>query len=409
MKKLFSVLVGFVGLVIISATTVTAGGIVNKQSLSVEYLRTFSRNGATDAADIVYYNPAGVMKMADGVYINTGLLYTAKDYSNRVSGTTYETDTPSIAPAVYALYKKNKWAGFFGFNIPGGGGKVDYDDGNARTFVLAQGIIASPLTPFDTIERMKLKADSYYYGPFIGCAYAVNDMFSISAAVRYVDAEITADGDAVLSIAGGVITPFNVKYKETANGWGGMIGLHISPVDDLDIGLRYETATSLDFEMDVKNDDTMGMAGIIDGTERQEDLPGLLGIGVFYRFFPELQVGVSGTLYLEKAADWDGRLQGQGNSWELATSFEYEFTPRFKASLGYMITQTEINADRMLPEAPESDVKTLCGGIAYKPTENLTLNLAVAKSIYEAVTTSTGVGLDKMAPALGVGVEWKFN
>ena len=112
---------------------------------------------------------------------------------------------------------------------------------------------------------------------------------------------------------------------------------------------------------------------------------------------------------LEKSATLDGRLDGVGNSWEIAVAMEYAFSPRLKASLGYMITETEIDADQMLPEAPELDVVTYCGGLAYKALDNLTLNLALAKSIYDSEATSTGIVLDKTAPALAFGVEWKFK
>ena len=397
MKKKSVLLTLILGVLISTTATVQAGGIVNKQGLSVEYLRTFSRNGATDAADIIYYNPAGVMQMPNGAYISTGLIYTAKEYTNRFNGINYESDTPSMAPAVYALYKTDKWAGYFGFNVPGGGGKVEFDDGNRTTYELGIGLSAG----VDTISRMKLKGDAYYYGPFIGGAYAINDTLSIAAALRFVDATITADGDITLTANGA----FNVEYEETADGFSGMFGVHYAPTDALNIGLRYETATKLDFKTDVKHDDT----GFFRDGKRREDLPGLVGLGIFYKLIPEFQLGISGTLYLEKSAHLEDRLQDAGNSWEIAAAVEYAITPRLSASIGYMVTKTGIDADQMMPEAPELDVKTYCGGIVYKLKDNLTVNLALAKSVYETDVRSDGVVLDKMAPALAFGVEWKFK
>jgi long-subunit fatty acid transport protein len=92
----------------------------------------------------------------------------------------------------------------------------------------------------------------------------------------------------------------------------------------------------------------------------------------------------------------------------VGTSLEYAITPRLSTSVGYMVTKTGIDADRMLPEAPELSAKTYCGGFAYNPSENLTITLAVSKTIYDAESTPMGVALDKMAPAVGVGVEWKL-
>ena len=60
MKKILVVLC-VAGFIVSLASPLMAGGIINKQNLSSEYLRTISRNAATDAADATVFNPAGVM------------------------------------------------------------------------------------------------------------------------------------------------------------------------------------------------------------------------------------------------------------------------------------------------------------------------------------------------------------
>ena len=62
MERLFRFI--FVAGFIFSTTSwVYAGGIDTKSNLSADYVRTLNRNAATDAADAVVYNPAGVMKL----------------------------------------------------------------------------------------------------------------------------------------------------------------------------------------------------------------------------------------------------------------------------------------------------------------------------------------------------------
>jgi long-chain fatty acid transport protein len=97
MKKLV-IVVFAVGLIFSGASLLFAGGIDNKQNFSAEYIRTFSRNAATDAADVTVYNPAGVMKMENGVYVNLGIFHALKDYSNTIGGTEYDSDAPSTIP-----------------------------------------------------------------------------------------------------------------------------------------------------------------------------------------------------------------------------------------------------------------------------------------------------------------------
>ena len=74
-------------LVFAVASPLMAGGIDNKVQYSAEYLRTLNRNAATDSADAVAYNPAGVVKMPDGFYVNLSGQYAFKEYRNTFGGT----------------------------------------------------------------------------------------------------------------------------------------------------------------------------------------------------------------------------------------------------------------------------------------------------------------------------------
>jgi len=60
------------------ASPLMAGGIDNKHNFSAEYIRTLNRNAATDSADGVVYNPAGVVKMPDGFWLNLSGQYAFK-------------------------------------------------------------------------------------------------------------------------------------------------------------------------------------------------------------------------------------------------------------------------------------------------------------------------------------------
>ena len=410
MKRVF-VLLGTVCLIFSLVSPLSAGGIDNKQNFSAEYLRTFSRNAATDAADVTAYNPAGVMKMEDGIYADLAIFYALKDYSNTIGGVEYESDAPSLVPGLFALYKTNKWAAFAAFTIPAGGGTVEYDKGNATTFALASSIIAGSGGFFDTIDSMKLEADSFYYGYTLGGAYKVNDMLSVSLGARYIDATKEAKGSATVSGLAPAAT-YAIDYEETAGGWGGFVGLNISPPGPVNIGIRYETATKLVFKADVKQ---MDVPLIAQGEKLRRDLPGLIGIGVGYDVTPQAKVEVSYTYYFEKGATWEDRASTArdeskgGNSFDLGIALTYGFTPKLKGSVGYMFTDTGINPDEMLPEAPELDANTVCGGILYEVIPGLNLNFAVQHTFYEKETTSAGIEYHKDITGFGFGIQYKFK
>ena len=135
------------------------------------------------------YNPAGVMKLDDGLYVNAGVLHVFKNYSNKIGNVYYESDEPSTIPSIFGLYKQNKWAVFLAFRIPGGGGMVEYKNGNATTHDIATGIIGDSGGNFNTIKDQYLKSDSYYYGYTMGAATNLDDMISVSLGARFIDAQ----------------------------------------------------------------------------------------------------------------------------------------------------------------------------------------------------------------------------
>jgi long-chain fatty acid transport protein len=403
-----------------------AGGITNKQNFSIEYDRTASRNAANDSADAAVYNPAGVMQMEDGFYLNAGTFYVLKDYSNTVGGIEYNSDEPSFVPNMIGLYKKGNWAAFGAFTLPGGGGMVIYDKGSTTT--LGYGALLTtganyaltqppyslpPASYYNAVSSHSLEAESIYYGLMLGGAYRVNDLVSVALGMRYIKANketrasIAISPSALGTLYGMPARTFNIDYEEAANGLAGFAGLNITPNDSFNIGLRYEASTKLDFETLINTDNT-GM--LQDGSKKREDLPGLLGIGIGYRISPDLKVDTSFTYYLEKEANrQDDRFEDAGNGNDLAMAFEYAFNPKLKGSMGYMHTIVNMGADNMQPEAAELDAHTICAGFVYALMPGLDMNFALMKNIYNSEVRSDGIELDKKLFCLGFGIQYKFN
>jgi long-chain fatty acid transport protein len=426
MKKLIAILC-LSTLALFTSSPLIAGGITNKQNFSTEYLRTSSRNTATDSADAAVYNPAGVMQMEDGIYINGGAFYAFKDYSNTIGGKEYSSDEPSIVPSLIGLYKKGNWAAFGAFTIPYGGGKVVYNQGDATTMGYGMALIAGAnqllrLPPpygysllfdaYDNISAQSIEAESIGYGFTVGGAYQINELISIALGLRYIDSNKEAQasisiGPSAMGTAAGIpVRIFDIDYEEKADGWGGFIGLNITPQDSLNIGLRYETATKLDYETSVNKDDT-GM--LVNGAIQREDLPGLLGMGLGYRINPELKLDMSLTYYLEKSADRQAaRFQDVDNGYDLAVALEFVISPRLKGSLGYMYTNIKMDPDDMQPEAAELDANTFCGGLVYALRPGLDLNFALMKNIYSSEVRSDGIELGKDLFNIGFGLQYKF-
>jgi long-chain fatty acid transport protein len=419
MRKCF-VFLCVVSLMAASASPLFAGGIENKTNWSAEWVRTLNRNAATDSADAVAYNPAGVMKMDNGLYLNASGQYAFKDYSNTFHGIKYETDEPDFVPSLFALYKQDKWSAFGAVTVVVAGGKVDYENGDVTTLGLANTIITTfntlfpgPPPAFTGILDQHIEGKSYFIGYTIGGAYKINDILSVSLGARYVDASRDFSGYATLSGGSFGTQQYAVDYDETGHGWGGIIGVNLTPIEALDIGLRFETKTSIELTTSVTTDTVPG--GLVtNGAKRNRDLPALLGAGVSYKITPKIRVEADLTYYFNQNAGWDdnpvtaGDETQKDDGYDVGIACEYTFNPKWKASVGYMYTFVGINPDNMSIESPELDASTIAGGLAFNPTPNWGFNLGVLKTFYKDATTSSGIEFEKDVVIVSLGVQYKF-
>jgi len=427
--------VGIIVLMVGLASSLQAGGIINKQNLSADYIRTLNRNAATDMADAAAFNPAGTAMMENGLYVKADAIYLWKDYSNQMPSSspvfnlgTLESNEPSIIPGFFAVYKQDRWSGFFAITVPGGGGQVQYNDGDARTALLAfgyAGLIGLPAATAPSIADQYIEADSYYIGYSLGAAYKIFDSLSMSGGIRLVEASQKFKGYARNPTTGQSV---NVKIERTDEAFNYFLGLDYAPIKDLNFALTYMSNTPLNFKADTR-DSTAALGpnsissrvGWTDGTHEREDLPGYIAGGVSYFIIPgTLRIEPNFTYYLEKQAKLEGsRFHGAGNSYDVGATVEYIFNPQWRVSAGYLHTEIQnMESQNLLPEAPELDANSVCLGLVYSPIERLSLTLGVERSWYESVKTGAtsaasgrapgGTQYDKDVWAVGFGIQYRF-
>ncbi|MDP2645983.1 MAG: outer membrane protein transport protein [Desulfobacterales bacterium] len=405
------------------AASLMAGGIDNNTNWSIEYIRTFNRNAATDGADIVLYNPAGTTRYSDGLYANGSGHYVSKQYTNRIDGTDKNSNEPSVIPGLFAIYKKGRWAISGGYSIHSGGGVCDFQEGSQTTGKLGYAMM-NPLLGLGgpgLVSGQRIKAESYYKGYTLGTAYQISDIVSLSLGVRYIDAHREARISTTLTNSGGVNSQ-NAAFEENAAGWGGIFGLNISPADPVNIGIRYETGVDLDFKQSVSQDSLglipfIGRAfGVTHGGVVSRDLPAILGLGASYQMTPRVRMESNLTWYFNRNADWQGKEDKVNDGFDLGLMLEYKFNEKWLASVGYLYTRTGMEPEDMTPEAPELDAHTIGAGFAYRPATGLTLNFGVGNAFYpsDSFTYSPAAGIsDKVAYKknnfiIGFGFEYKL-
>ncbi|MDM8556160.1 outer membrane protein transport protein [Desulfococcaceae bacterium HSG7] len=437
MKKLVTILI-IGGIVLAGANALWAGGADNKTNWSSEYVGMLNRNAATDSADIAMYNPAGVSFMEDGLYTNVSAHYIAKDYNNKINGTEFDQDEPSTVPGLFAVYKKKNLAGFFGASNVIGGGEVDFSKGNATTNLVgfsilsrANGALAAAGAPsslyYTGISSQKLKAEQTGPGFNLGASYKFNDMVSLALALRYVTTTREMSGHITVSpgmTVPGVNNPLtaNVKFEEEADGWGGVIGLNISPNDSWQIGMRYDSRVDIDFDQTVKTDD-MGVLpslGIVHNGTRTRNLPAILALGVSYNINPKFRLESDLTVYLNDDADFEdipGTPRDESavdTGYDLGIGMAYDINDAIMATAGYLYTDTGVdNAKDMTPELPELDAHTIGAGVTWKAMPQFNLNFSVGHVFYESAsfvsqTTGAQIEYEKDITFIGLGLQYKF-
>ncbi|MBN2725661.1 MAG: hypothetical protein JXR95_16470 [Deltaproteobacteria bacterium] len=360
--------------------SVQAGGMIHNSNLSPEYARTLTRNAALDAIDIANYNPAGLVFMNEGNYISLGNQFIAKKYSHSTDTATFGDErSVLIFPSLFAVKNMGKFAVFGSFTVPAGGGYLEYKDGVA----IAPGVNAEGFTA--------------HYAITAGGAYKVSDMISVAIGLRGMYAHKTTklgpigDGSYLLD------------YESNAQGFTGIISVNVHPMDWLNIALRYEIQTVLEFE----NEGNYGT----DADTYREDLPAVLGFGVSASLLRKITLELNVNYYFNKNADWEGLEKDVDNGFETAMSASYKISDMFTVSAGILYTNAGADKNTYDFLKPPLDAFTMGAGLKITPIKELSINAAVLKSIYfedDGYAGALEVTLNKDITLFTIGAQYKF-
>lgn len=214
-------------LMIASAVSVNAGGLLTNTNQSIKFLRNPARDAVIDI-DGVYSNPAGVVFMPEGFHLGFNwqmavqtreVITTNPNYKLGVNNTSTSKEYKGKAfvpflPSVQAAYNKGNWSYQFNFAVHGGGGRCEFADGlgsfenavaniasslsgltgqiNGGFNLLGQQLGAagvqgiqniSPVTGYSFDQYMEGK--QYYFGFTLGAAYKVNNNLSFYGGLRF--------------------------------------------------------------------------------------------------------------------------------------------------------------------------------------------------------------------------------
>ena len=218
--------------------SVLAGGLVTNTNQSAAWVRLPSRNASTNA-DAVYYNPAGLMKLPNGLHLSLSnqSVFQTREIDNNYAGPATATSpnggyglnshvykgtvTALAFPSIYAAYKMDKFAISLGFNPIGGGGGAEYKAGLPSFEMGPSDLVPSLASQGAAGYRLDtyFKGSSTFLGFQGGVSYKVNDWLSVAVGLRYVTAKNTYNGylkDIQLDMGGGTWVPATTVLQGVA-------------------------------------------------------------------------------------------------------------------------------------------------------------------------------------------------
>ena len=194
--------------------TMFAGGILHNTNQSAMYTRMPARD-ATLGIDAVYYNPAGLTKLADGFHFSInnqfiGQTRTVTSDYQYLNDPKYLGDVSApLFPGIYAVYKTGNWAFSAGFNPIGGGGGATYNRGLPSFETPISDLPPALSSQGQNVTAYRMNAffegTSVFFGFQANVSYAINDMISVAIGGRYVTANETYNGyltDIALEVDG---------------------------------------------------------------------------------------------------------------------------------------------------------------------------------------------------------------
>jgi long-chain fatty acid transport protein len=181
-----------------------------------------------------------------------------------------------------------------------------------------------------------------------------------------------------------------VDAKQTASGITPIIGVNLNLNKKINIGIRYEMLTELEFTNETEVD---GSGMFPDGQKSRSDIPAMLMAGASFQATPELKLEGSFHYYFDKDADYGyGDMHDnyiENNALEYGLAAEYCIGGKFILSGGYLRAETARNYSYNSDMSYGIGSHSVAGGFGYKISDGIMLNAGYIKTLYDTNAEKT--------------------
>ena len=355
-------------LIALCSVAAHAGGLMTNTNYHIAFDRMFAR-GATTEIDATFSNPAGLAWGHEGWQMSLNFQKPWQYRNIKLGDTKYEGKASApIVPALFASYKKDRWAVSTMIGIVGSGGFVEYKEGVPMFNVLLQSMLAANgITPNQYTLNSEMKGKQYIYGGQVNFTYKVLDCLSAAVGIRanyydgYYRGHVIAGDHPQLGEVAKLLLDVDQK------GWGFTplvsLAFHQGP---LTLSARYEFRTKVNPKNETNVLDaglgTATMAAMMaadpqgaqaklqalqsrlgtytapyqDGARTRYDMPALLSVAAGYEFTPKLRAALEYHFFDDKNAKManDRQKELTHGTHEILAGVEYDINDKFTVSCG---------------------------------------------------------------------------
>lgn len=179
-----------------------------------------------------------------------------------------------------------------------------------------------------------------------------------------------------------------VNAQQTGMGFTPIISVNLTPVENLNISLKYEFKTKLELKTKVIDGKDGGGLYIQDSTSIA-DLPAILSLGVEFKPVDKLTLAGTFNYYFDKNVDYDGQSDVDiamidKNFLEFGLGAEYGINEKFRISAGWLATVTGVNSANYNNDLGYStSTNTIGAGFGYRINDMIDLNIGGQYTFYQ--------------------------
>lgn len=208
-----------------------------------------------------------------------------------------------------------------------------------------------------------------------------------------------------------------VDASQSGSGIVPIIGMNLKLSDEINIGIKYEHKASIKVKNSTKLDD-VGLYP--DGVEVASDMPAMLSVGLALTPSDKISLSAGVHYYFDKSADYGKTLNGEfvtndkimdNNFYEVAAGLEFWVAERLMLSFGGLATKTGVSGDYQSDISHSLSTFSTGGGLLFKLTDNIGINLGAMRTWYTPDTKNWGAyseTYERKASVFALGLDFSF-